>query len=368
MFAILLGFTCQLKFQPIAIDLNTSYRAFSPVVADFNSDGRSDVAILIEERVKVLFGDSNGSFISQITLPEKRSYSSIAVGDFNNDAHIDLVFSGYFAGTLGTWFGNGDGTFETPIIGRAETDSSDSDIFVAHFNNDSYLDLAVSDHMYGRIYIYFGNGDGTFTIEILHLIEIAYAKILMNVAHFNNDSYSDIVVSDHHSNYIVIFLGYGNGRFQRQKRMFTGPNFSPESVTVNDLNGDGRLDIVFSYNYRNVVSIMFGYGDGSFTSKKNFPLQERNATQPSVVISDFNEDGLLDIITDGANPYCVDVLIGRGNGSFEAQRLLFTEHLLQFRTGLVVGDFNGDGHQDILSSTTIGVHLNIRLNTCNCCT
>ena len=359
-----------MEFEPIAVAVNTSYRILSPVVADFNGDGRSDVAVLIDfdRRVQVLFGDKDGTFQSQMTMPEEGYYNSLAVGDFNNDQHIDLVYSAFYDNFLGVWLGNGDGTFQPPIIFWSGSQDISGDIYVAHFNKDNYLDIVVSHYWQGHIYIFLGNGDGSFTELLSNPIIIEDLKVSMNVGDFNNDGYSDFVVSDRSRNYIVVFLGNGDGTFKRQKRMFTGPNFIPESVTVGDLNGDHQADIALSYNERNSISIMFGHGNGTFNIKQNFPTEKRSASHPSVVLNDLNEDGLLDIITDGAIPYCIDVLLGQGNGSFEAQRIFSIKIQSEMTTGLITGDFNGDGHQDILGAKSTTNHLNVLLNTCNCCT
>lgn len=359
-----------MDFQPIAIAMNITYRVISPVVADFNNDGRSDVAVLVdfERRVQVLFGDNNGTFRSQITMPEESFYCSLAVGDLNNDRHMDLVYSAFYDKFLGVWLGNGNGTFQPPNIFWSGSEDISGDIYVAHINDDDYLDVIISHYWQGDIYVFLGNGDGSFTELASDPIMVDDLKVSINVGDLNNDGYSDFVVSNRFSNYIVAFLGYGNGTFKRQKRMFTGPNFIPESVIIEDLNGDHHADIAFSYNERNAVSIMFGHGDGTFNIKQNFPTEKRSASHPSVVLGDLNEDGLLDMITDGAHPYCIDVLLGQSNGSFQAQRIFSMKFPSELTNGLVIGDFNGDGHQDILSVKSTPNYLNLLLNTCNCCT
>jgi hypothetical protein len=59
----------------------------------------------------VLLGNGNGTFRSHVTLSTGNDYNSLAVGDFNNDRRVDLVFSSSDAKHIGVWLGNGDGTF-----------------------------------------------------------------------------------------------------------------------------------------------------------------------------------------------------------------------------------------------------------------
>ncbi len=190
----------------------------------------------------------------------------------------------------------------------------------------------------------------------------------IDVGDFNDDGYLDIVIAKHIRNSVVVFLRYGNGTFKAQKEIFTGPSRRPTAIAVGDLNGDTRLDIAFSYTTGNAVGMMFGYGNGTLSQKQDYPIRTVS-TSVSVAISDFNEDGFLDVIVGSMSPYTIQMLLGRGNGIFEEQTIFSTE--VREEGGLnilLVNDFNDDGHQDIVGVNTIVSTIEILLNTCECCT
>ena len=362
--------TCRLEFQSVIVDLNGDHAPFSPVVADFNGDNQSDIAFIVgfyPGHVKVLFGSSNGTFTPPITIYEGDSYHSLSADDFDNNEYIDLIVFYSFGKTLTMLPGNGDGTFAPPIVLMLNSTITHDSIVIGHFNEDNSLDMAIADTVTEIFDVFFGNGNGSFAAETNNSIKIENSDKLMGVSDFNNDGYSDIVVTNFYPNSVVIYLGYGNGTFKRQKRMFIGPSFKPQAIVVDDLNGDTRLDIAVSYELANAVSILFGYGNGTFRIKKNIVTRKKSGNSWLISLSDLNEDGLLDIILSCSNPYSIDVLVAHDHENFEVQEIFSIESDRNTYFNPSVGDFNGDGHQDMVAEGEVDGTMNIFLNTCNCC-
>src|ERR1700674_231273 len=83
---------------------------------------------------------------------------NIITADFNGDGKLDLA--GLTGSSVWIALGNGDGTFQTP--GTFTTGQSGTSLLAADFNNDGKPDLAVSNTTNDTISILLGNGDGTF--------------------------------------------------------------------------------------------------------------------------------------------------------------------------------------------------------------
>ncbi len=125
------------------------------------------------------------------------------------------------------------------------------------------------------------------------------------------------------------------------ERDFPTGGYDPASVAVGDFNEDGKLDLVApNYNSKS-VAVLLGNGDGTFQAPLNFDV---GSIPWSVAVGDFNGDGKQDLVVSNQGDNTVSVLQGNGDGTFQAART--------FAVGItpamiVVGDFNGDRKLDL---------------------
>src|SRR5688572_21973890 len=81
--------------------------------ADFNGDGRSDVAASNATSVSIILNDGHGALGAPATIYTGTVRGRLYVRDMNLDGHADVLFAGSAALLVAT--GNGDGTFDAPI-------------------------------------------------------------------------------------------------------------------------------------------------------------------------------------------------------------------------------------------------------------
>jgi hypothetical protein len=180
------------------------------------------------------------------------------------------------------------------------------------------------------------------------------------VADFNGDGVPDLAVGGSYATTVSVFLGNGDGTFQ-MARLLDGVEVGELTLAVGDFNGDGMQDLAVASYHSNSVSVFLGNGDGSFQPAVNF--RPANGSFPdSIAVGDFNGDGMQDLVVsylqwqDGGN---FSVLLGNGDGSFQAPRI--------FPVGIAgsqsvnVGDFNADGLPDLALGT--GGGLWVLINT-----
>ena len=114
-------------------------------------------------------------------------------------------------------------------------------------------------------------GDGTFQAK--RSFGAGANTISAAAGDFNGDGQTDVVTGDHWDSTVSVLLGNGNGTLQARRVFTTGTGTAgqgPYSVTVADINGDGKSDLV-SANYDNAtVSVLLGNGNGTFQAKQNF--------------------------------------------------------------------------------------------------
>jgi hypothetical protein len=229
-------------------------------------------------------------------------------------------------------------------------------VAVADVNGDGRPDLITANYgTHGSpansVSVLLGNGNGTFHSAV-NFAAGSY-PVSVAVADVNGDGRPDLVVANETTT-VSVLLGNGNGTFQSPVSYTVG--LSPTSVAVADVNGDGHPDLVTansgsSYSPRvgKTVSVLLGNGNGTFQAAQNFTTDSRPS---SVVVADVNGDGRPDLVTTnyGANAYGgndVSVLLGNGNGTFHSAA---NYPVAPGPQGLAVADVNGDGHLDLVTA------------------
>jgi hypothetical protein len=337
--------------------------AWSVAVGDFNGDGIPDVVVANYggDSVSVLLGKGDGTFTPAPNSPFTVTYDplSIVVADFNGDGKLDLAMeNGYYNGVVSIFLGNGDGTF-TPAANSPITVGgpffTPGAVAAGDFNGDGIPDLvAMNDNNItsqpGTMTVLLGRGDGTFAPTANSPLAAGSAPISIAVGDFNGDGISDLAVANFAGNNVTILLGVGNGTFTSAKNSPIAVGSFPTAIAAGDFNGDGILDLAvtnseYTSSSTGSVSVLLGNGDGTFKAATNSPITV-GGDPWSVAVGDFNGDGKLDLVVVNNSDDTVTILLGSGNGEF-TQASISPVGMGDFPQSAAVGDFNGDGVSDM---------------------
>lgn len=161
--------------------------------------------------------------------------------------------------------------------------------------------------------VYFPITTGTSTLDFRRTdFAAGNAHKEVFVADFNGDGKLNLAVANSTSNTVSVLLGNGDGTFQ--PRVGHAANSSPRSVLAGDFNGDGKLDLAVSNSGANNVSILLGDGDGTFQPHVDYAT----GTGPDVMtLGDFNQDGKADLATSNFKSGNTSVLLGNGDRTLQ---------------------------------------------------
>ncbi len=299
--AVALGFG---HFKPARHLAITGGSPYPVAIADFNHDGRRDIAVGSEDDdlVNILYGKRGGGFKPARHFPAGDYPFAIVARDFNRDGRPDMAVLDRNSSKVAL-LRSKPGGFRAPqffATGPTAVDQTPYDTESADFNHDGHPDLAVADYATGKVGILLGKRGAFRAVHQFSAGSAAVAPVSITVGDFNGDGKPDVATLNYYKPngdppvQAAVLLGRGNGTFRAPIRRDAGTE-GAYGFVKGRFNPGRKLDLAVSdCDGNDKLYLLRGKGNGHFRAPIGYPTVAGScAYQPAA--ADFNLDGRLDV-------------------------------------------------------------------------
>ncbi len=303
---------------------------------DVDRDGLVDLIVAVgglstvrPGRVVIARNQGNGKFERKLEYSVPSQAKGVRFADLNRDGQLDVLYtargSGYkddlARGRLYIRSGLGGWKFGPAI----ESDAGKSAYYIetADLNNDGFVDVIVPNEHDSCVTYFINPGKTIFAAHKTLPSRLVRATRIPNrrshaindvrAADLNGDGNQDLLTANLGTSTVSVFLGNGDGTFQKDTLIDAGKNGA--FLGVGDFDSDGDTDFVITHWTEDFASVFLNLGDGKFAPRKDYKTGLGNY---GVDVADINRDGHLDFLTANYRARSLSVLFGIGNGTFKA--------------------------------------------------
>ncbi|MEP1791379.1 FG-GAP-like repeat-containing protein, partial [Reichenbachiella sp.] len=288
---------------------------------DLNGDGKTDMVVANSTNSRVAVFKNTSESIGSITFASKVEYAvgespyAVAVGDLDGDGRVDLVVTNLHSNTISVLRNTSSGTDAIHYDERVDYSTGTQPYFVSvgDLDNDGKVDLVTANGGSNTLSAYrnvtTGAGDINFATKVD--FETGSNPRYVSLSDLDSDDKIDMAVANSSSTTVSVFrntsTNAGSIDFSAKVDFLTGD--FPYSVSIGDLSGDGKADLVVANAGVPTVSVMINQstdiGVIDFDDKVDFTT----GTSPrSVSISDLDGDGKSDLVVGNFGGNSISIL------------------------------------------------------------
>jgi hypothetical protein len=307
----------------------------------------------VKGAVYVLFLNGAVNFDPPIAFPAAGAASIHDTGDLDGVLGVDVVaalpdqnaiqvFLNLGTDQNGTWLGLDP---QLPVI---DVGADPSGVVIAQLNNDdTFLDIAVSNQGDDTVSLLKNNGDGTFqALPPLTAPEVPDEPSSIAAADFDQTGGVDLVVTSLSLDEAVVLINDGNAVFAQGAIIPVGD--APVAIVPSDLDEDKDVDadVTTANRVSDDISVAFNLGDGEFQNAMSLSV---GVMPVDLAAADFNDDGVTDLASADNGSASVSVVLGQGGGGFDASSPVpVGDHPISVDAADLDGDLDGNALPDLI--------------------
>ncbi|MES2703357.1 MAG: FG-GAP-like repeat-containing protein [Bacteroidota bacterium] len=370
------------------VDFSTGTTARGVALGDIDGDGKTDIAVANygSNTVSVYRNTSSSgsvtsaSFAAQVTFVTGVEPAGIAIGDIDGDGKPDMVVTNSGSSTVFVYRNTSSSgsitssSFASPAT--FATGLSSYSVAIGDIDGDGKPDMAVTNNSSTTVSVYHNTGtvgsitSGSFATRVI--FATASNPLSVAIGDLDGDGKPDLAVANQGAHTVSVFRNAGStgaittGTFPAHVQFTAGTN--PRSVTIGDIDGDGKLDLaVANQSSANVSVYRNTSSSGSITSSSFAShVQFATGTLPFMVtLGDIDGDGKPDMVVPNYIAGTVGVYRNTGSsgsissGSF-ATPVIFATGANPF--SVAIGDIDGDGKPDLVTPNNGAATLSVIRN------
>jgi len=331
--------------DPLSVSVRESDGTFDPptplpsgvtailAAGDLDGDGRPDLlvdslATNLPSAPAVVLNQGAGRFAAPVRYPLNPGFRltnsaglSIArIRDLDGDGKPDVVLLNAVGGTVSVLLNRGQGALGPEALYPIEMvhtrDYTSGDLAIADFDGDGASDLVVTYQPVGAVALLRNTGGGKFgpprqlLAQPLDSLSRSLWLQAVGAADLDGDGRPEIVIAgdrevgtEERGGRLMVLRNLGGGNFGPPADYAIGPR--PTSIVFGDLNDDGKTDLLAatsltepatnSYGIGASISVLFGYGDGTFLPSADYPLSGGEQTGRPMIL-DYRGDSRPEIV------------------------------------------------------------------------
>ncbi|OUJ71092.1 hypothetical protein BXP70_22510 [Hymenobacter crusticola] len=345
----------------------TTLSLYTPITTvltgDVDGDGDQDLLVLPSvsgsalRQVRIYLNNGNSSFTSASSFTLRSTPTNLELGDIDGDGDLDLLAPNngpVLTGTLDTYLNNGQGAF-TLVPGSAANPIALGTYKLRDADGDGDLDIFALNYATARVY--FNNGSGTF--GSMREVPVGENPVFLAVGDVDNDGDLDLLTAPYSPQMTVsVRLNDGTGTFSGNQEVYISEIFLPSGLDLGDVDGDGDLDFVTISNSTKNASIRLNNGAGQFSGNQEVAVGS-GGNPRSVSLNDIDGDGDLDLLTTSTSN-TVSVRRNNGAGIFTGNQEVPSTNTPGI---LYARDMDNDGDLDLVTLGYDVVQVQLNGNT-----
>ena len=314
--------------------------------ADFNGDGRPDVATIngTSSNVSVFLRQAGGGFAQEPGSPIAvgAGPSGAAAGDYNGDGRTDLAVSSFVAGNVSVLLRQPGGGFALEGGAAISLGARISAVAAGDFDSDGRLDLAATQNDGNQVVVLLRNGQNTgFTPQ--PPLPTGLTPVGIAVGDYNGDGLADLAIANRGGDSATILLRVPGGTFSSEAVVPVGDD--PIGIVAADFDGNGRADLAVTNAVPGTVSAFLRRpSNDGFTAEPPIPV---SASPVGIAAVDVDRDGRLDLAV-ATNAGAVEILRRNAGGGFTRDQSI---PLAGAVNDVAAADFDGDSRPDLAASS-----------------